>query len=148
MNGMQSEIKRPITWRIYYLMREGRIPGTLSPLWEILGLMLSRAGIIKFGSPSWIHQNYFETPWGKLWNLFGMKLTTDITLLFFSAVDNGMFVYFLCHKFGLWNSLNQWIFVMLVLGFLVQLKWISKKPLWETILSCKCLFGECTPVRQ
>ena len=28
-------------------------------------------------------------------NLFGMKLTTDVTLLFLLAVDNGRFVYFL-----------------------------------------------------
>ena len=61
VNGLQSENKRPITWRIYYLVREGRISLTLSPLWETLGLMLSKVGIIKFGKPSWIHQNYFWT---------------------------------------------------------------------------------------
>ena len=33
----------------------------------------------------------FETPLGKLRNLLGMKLTTDVTLLFRSAVDNGIF---------------------------------------------------------
>ena len=52
VNGLQSEIKRPMTWRIYYLVKEGRIPVTLSPLWEPLGLMLSKVGIIKFGNPS------------------------------------------------------------------------------------------------
>ena len=36
----------------------------------------------------------FETPWGKLQNLFGMKLTTDVTLVFLSVVDNGIFVLF------------------------------------------------------
>ena len=30
-----------------------------------------------------------------------MKLTTDVTLLFLLAVDNGIFAYFLCHKYGL-----------------------------------------------
>ena len=59
VNGLQSEIKRPITWRIYYLVRERRILVTLSPLRETLGLMLSKVGIIKFGIPSWIHQNCF-----------------------------------------------------------------------------------------
>ena len=58
-NEMQSEIKRSIIWWIFYLVREGRIPVTLSPLWETLGLMLIRVGIIKFGNPSWIHQDYF-----------------------------------------------------------------------------------------
>ena len=52
VNGLQSEIKRPITSRIFYLVREGRIPVTLSPLWETLGLMLSKVGIIKLGNPS------------------------------------------------------------------------------------------------
>ena len=43
----------------------------------------------------------FGTYWGKLQNLLGMKLTTDATSLFFSAVNNGVFVYFLCHRCGL-----------------------------------------------
>ena len=41
---------------------EGRfIPATLSPLLDsfTLGLMLSKIDIIKFGNPSWIHQNCF-----------------------------------------------------------------------------------------
>ena len=77
----------------------------------------------------------FETAWGKFWNLLGMKLTTDVTLLFFSAVDHDIFVYLLCHKYGPWNWLNQGIFGMLVLGLPVQLKWISKKPSRETMVS-------------
>ena len=44
-----------------------------------------------------------ETLWGKLQTLLGMKLTTDVTLLSLSAVDNDIFVYFLCYKYGLWN---------------------------------------------
>ena len=36
----------------------------------------------------------FETPLGKLKNLLGMKLTTDVTWLFLSAVNNDVFVYF------------------------------------------------------
>ena len=59
VNGLQSEIKRPITWRIFYLVREGQIPVTLSQLWKTLGLMLRKVGIIKFDNPSWIYQNYF-----------------------------------------------------------------------------------------
>ena len=35
----------------------------------------------------------FETPWGKVQNLLGMKLTTDVTLLFLSAVNN---IYLFC----------------------------------------------------
>ena len=45
----------------------------------------------------------FETLWERLQNLLGMKLTTDVTLLCLSALDNDIFVYFLCHKYGLWN---------------------------------------------
>ena len=47
----------------------------------------------------------FETPWGKLRNLYGMKLTTDVTLLFLLAVDNGIFVYFLCQVWTM--NLNE-----------------------------------------
>ena len=49
---MQSEIERPITWQMYYLVRVGKISVTLSPLWETLGLMLSEVGTIKFDNPS------------------------------------------------------------------------------------------------
>ena len=52
VNGLQSQIKRPVTWRIYHLVREGRIPATLSPLGETLGLILSKVDTIKFGNPS------------------------------------------------------------------------------------------------
>ena len=45
----------------------------------------------------------FETPRDKLRNLFGIKLTTDVTLLPLSGVDNDIFVYILCYKHGLWN---------------------------------------------
>ena len=34
-------------------------------------------------------------------NLLGLKLTTNVILLSLSAVDNNIFVYFLCHKYGL-----------------------------------------------
>ena len=38
----------------------------------------------------------FETSWGKLRNIFEIKLTTDRLLPFLSAVDNNsIFVYFL-----------------------------------------------------
>ena len=43
----------------------------------------------------------FETPLRKRRNLLGMKLITDVTLPFLLAVDNGIFVYFLCRKYGL-----------------------------------------------
>ena len=39
--------------------------------------------------------NTFETPWDKLQNLFGMKLATDVTLLFLSVADSDIFAYFL-----------------------------------------------------
>ena len=90
----------------------------------------------------------FETPWGKFRNLLGTKSATDVTLLPLSAVDNDIFVYFLCRKYGLWNQLSQYIFIMLVLGLPVQLKWILKKLSWETMVSFKCLFGEWTAVRE
>ena len=43
----------------------------------------------------------FKTPWGKLQNLLEMNLTTDITLLFPSAVNNDIFVYLSCYRCGL-----------------------------------------------
>ena len=52
VNGLQLEIKRLMTWRNFYLVREGRIPVTLSPLWETLGLMSRKFGLLKFGNPS------------------------------------------------------------------------------------------------
>ena len=36
----------------------------------------------------------FEIPWGKVQNLLGMKLTTDATLLFLSAVNNIYLLFF------------------------------------------------------
>ena len=44
----------------------------------------------------------FETLCERLENLHVMKLTTDITLLFLSAVDNDIFIYFLCHRSWRW----------------------------------------------
>ena len=54
-----------------------------------------------------VYRSTFETLWERLQNLLGMKLTTDVTLLCLSVVDGDTFVYFLCHKYGLWNQLNQ-----------------------------------------
>ena len=42
---------------------------------------------------------------------------------------------FLCHKYGLWNQLNQQIFVILVIGLPLQLKWIPKKSSWKIMFS-------------
>ena len=42
----------------------------------------------------------FETPWGKLQNLLGMNLTTDVSLLLLLSVVNDTFICFLCH--GCW----------------------------------------------
>ena len=55
---------------------------------------------------SWVHglvMRSFKTPWGKLPNLLGVKLTTDVILLFLSSVNNGIFVYFWSCRFVLWN---------------------------------------------
>ena len=38
--------------------------------------------------------NTFETPRDKLQNLLGMKLATDVILLFLSVADSDIFVYF------------------------------------------------------
>ena len=62
-----------------------------------------------------------------------MKLTANVTWLFLSAV-NKIYLFFLSHRCGLWNKLNQWIFVMLVIGLLVLLKWMSKRLSWEMIV--------------
>ena len=80
--------------------------------------------------PVWI--TIFETLWGKLQNLLGMKLTTGVTLLLLSAVDNDFF--FLCHRCWLWNQLNQRTFVILVIGLPVQLNGMSKKLSWKTMV--------------
>ena len=61
----------------------------------------------------------------KLQILLGWKLTTDITLLFVSA-----------------------IFFALVVGWPVQWNWISKKPSWETMVFYKGLCLEWTAFRQ
>ena len=82
------------------------IPATLSPLLDSinLGLMLSKIDIIKFGNPSWIHQNYFwnslrqtsKFTWNEIdnWCNFAasfmsqictMKLTESINICYFSV---------------------------------------------------------------
>ena len=81
--------------------------------------------------PVW--RTIFETLWGKLQNLLGMKLTTGVTLLLLSAVDNDIYI-FLCHMCWLWNQLNQRTFVILVIGLPVQLNGISKKLYWKTMV--------------
>ena len=50
-----------------------------------------------------VRRTTFKTPWGKLPNLLGMKLTTDATLLFLSVVNNDIFVSFLCYGGGIWD---------------------------------------------
>ena len=45
----------------------------------------------------------FETLWWKLQILLEMKLTAGVTLLLLSVVDNDVFFYFLCQKYGLRN---------------------------------------------
>ena len=82
----------------------------------------------------------FKTPWGKLQNLLGMKLTTNVTLLFLSEANN-IYLFILCHRCKLWSLLNQRLFVALEIGLPVQLKWMSKLS-WEPIVFCKCLCGE------
>ena len=45
----------------------------------------------------WVHGlviRTIKTPSGKLPNLLGMKLTTDVILQFLSSVNNGIFAYF------------------------------------------------------
>ena len=42
--------------------------------------------------PVW--RTTFKTPWDKLPNLIGMKLTTDVILLFLPSVNDDVFVYF------------------------------------------------------
>ena len=74
----------------------------------------------------------FETLWGKLQNFIGMKLTTVVTLLLLSVVDNEI-LFFSCHTCWLWNYLNQRTFVILVIGLSAQLNGISKKLSEKTI---------------
>ena len=49
------------------------------------------------GAGWWVHGlviRNFKTPSGKLPSILGIKLTTDVILLFFSSVNNNIFVYF------------------------------------------------------
>ena len=75
----------------------------------------------------------FETLWGKLQNLLGIKLTSGETLLTLPAVDKDIYI-FSCHRCWLWNYLNQRTFVTLVIGLLVQLNAIAKKLSWKTMV--------------
>ena len=53
-NGRQSKKLKPIIWQIYCSVRKRWIPTTLSPLWETLGLMLSKVAVTEFDNPSWL----------------------------------------------------------------------------------------------
>ena len=55
-DGYLQMFKRPTTWKILYLVREGQIPVTLSPLWENLGPVLTKVDVIKFYNPSWLEK--------------------------------------------------------------------------------------------
>ena len=92
----------------------------------------------------------FETSWGKIESSLGMKLTTDVSLLFLSAVCNIylFFRFFWCHRCGLWNQLNQQLFVMSLMGLPVQLKRMSKKLSWKMIVFANAFGGEETAVRE
>ena len=81
-----------------------------------------------------VRRTILETLWRKLQTLLGLKLTTGVTLLLLSAVDNYILYIYLCHRCWLWNQLNQQTFVILVIGLPVQLKEISKKPSWKTMV--------------
>ena len=70
--------------------------------------------------------------WGKLQNLLWMELITD------APFDVAYFSY----RCGLWNLQNRGMLSILVLGLPVWFNWISKKPSWEIMVSCKCLCGE------
>ena len=75
----------------------------------------------------------FETLWGKLQNLLGIKLTSGETLLTLPAVDKDIYI-FSCHRCWLWNYLNQRTFVTLVIGLLIQLNAIAKKRSWKRMV--------------
>ena len=45
----------------------------------------------------------FESLWERLQSLLGTMLTTDVTILCLSTLDNDIFAYFLCYNYGLWN---------------------------------------------
>ena len=53
-----------------------------------------------------VYRTISETLWDKLQNLLAMKLTTDVTLLLLSAVDNDIFIFF--HLTGV-DSETNWI---------------------------------------
>ena len=91
-----------------------------------------------------LKQNFFRNFWGKLQNLLGMKLTTDLTLLFISVTY--LFIFCVAPLDYQINWIKK-IFLALVVGLPVQLNWISKKPSWEMMVSYKILCREWTAVR-
>ena len=54
LNRLQSENKRPITWEMLCLVKEGQIPVTLFPIWETLTPMTSKVNAKRFYSTSWL----------------------------------------------------------------------------------------------
>ena len=79
----------------------------------------------------------FETLCERLQSLLVMKLTTDVTLLYLSALDNYIFVYFYVTSMDYEiNWINKY------------LKWISKKSSWETMFSWKYLCSEWTATQE
>ena len=91
--------------------------------------------------------NTFKTLRNKLQNLLEKKLQTDVTLLFLSVADNNIFVSQVW-TMKLTESTNICYISVRDFCNFCDLKWIPKKPWWETIFFWKCLFGECTAVRE
>ena len=75
----------------------------------------------------------FKIPWWKLPNLLGMKLTTDELYCFF---QEWIMIYFFIFMLQRWNmKLTESTNICCTSDrYPVQLKWISKKPLWETLV--------------
>ena len=96
-------------------MWEGRIPATLSRLWETLGAMLSKIDVIKFCNPSWLDiwtfwlryplqyakrlvlSKHLEANFKRL---LGLELATDVIFLVLSSVSNDSFIYVFATSVG------------------------------------------------
>ena len=79
-----------------------RVPlGVITMISKVCFLQMFK-NILKFLLRAFFYLNpstiTFETPWGKLQSLLGIKLTTNVTLVFLSAVNNNLILYFLCHR--------------------------------------------------
>ena len=88
----------------------------------------------------------FETHWGKVQHLLGMKLTTDATLLFLSAVNNIYLIFFFFFMSQVWTmKLTEWRTICFANDRVAcTIKMNVKETFIRNDSFHKCLYGEWT----